>query len=116
MDLFNSLIQRSNWDHSVWTKRVPIQSSDSKVHWVVEYKRFTKDHTVIGTYESLYVMTLKEGKWKNPNPVQLRAVKEPIAREAFRPPREHPRDRFVPLNPPDLPQRMSPLLRQGDTR
>jgi len=58
------LIKRSNWDHNAWTKRVPIQRKDSKVHWTVEYKRFTKDHTVIGTYESLYVMTLKEGKWK----------------------------------------------------
>ena len=37
MDLFNSLIQRSNWDHSTWTKRVPVQSSDTKVHWAVEY-------------------------------------------------------------------------------
>src|SRR5271169_1637745 len=49
MDLFTSLIQKSNWDHSTWTKRVPVQSSDNKV---------------IGTYYSLYVMTLKEGKWK----------------------------------------------------
>ena len=64
MDLFTSLIQKSNWDHSTWTKRAPVQSSDTKVHWAVEYKRFTKDHTVIGTYGSLYVMTLKEGKWK----------------------------------------------------
>jgi hypothetical protein len=64
MDLFTSLIQKSDWDHSTWTKRAPVQSSDTKVHWAVEYKRFTKDHTVIGTYDSLYVMTLKEGKWK----------------------------------------------------
>jgi hypothetical protein len=64
MDLFTSLIQKSNWDHSIWTKRVPIQSSDTKVHWAVEYKRFTKDDTVIGTYDSLYVMTLKDAKWK----------------------------------------------------
>jgi len=64
MDLFTSLIQKSNWDHSTWTKRVPVQSSDSKVHWAVEYKRFTKDEQLIGTYDSLYVMTLKNGNWK----------------------------------------------------
>jgi len=64
MDLFTSLIQKSNWDHSTWTKRVPVQSSDSKVHWAVEYKRFTKDEQLIGTYDSLYVMTLKDGNWK----------------------------------------------------
>ena len=81
MELFNSSIQRSNWDHSARTKRVPIQSSDSKVHWAVEYKRFAKDHTVIGT-----VRYDREGReMENPNPVQLRAVRKPIAREAFRP-------------------------------
>ena len=64
MDLFTSLIQKSNWDHSTWTKRVPVQGSDSKVHWAVEYKRFTKDEQLIGTYDSLYVMTLKDGNWK----------------------------------------------------
>ena len=64
MDLFTSLIQKSNWDHSTWTKRVPVQSSDSKVHWAVEYKRFTKDEQLIGTYDLLYVMTLKDGNWK----------------------------------------------------
>jgi hypothetical protein len=64
-----SLIQKSNWDHSIWTKRVSVQGSDTKVHWAVEYKRFAKDHTVIGTYDSLYVMTLKDGKWK----IQIRS-------------------------------------------
>ena len=64
MDLFSSLIEKSNWDHSAWTKRIPVQASDLKVHWAVAYTRFRKDGTVIGTYDSLYVMALKDGEWK----------------------------------------------------
>jgi hypothetical protein len=64
MDLFTSLIEKSNWDHSAWTKRVPLQAGDTKVHWAVAYTRFRKDGTAIGTYDSLYVMTLKNGEWK----------------------------------------------------
>ncbi len=64
MNIFTTLIKDSGWHHSIWIKRVPVQASDTKVHIAVSYTRFAQDGSVIGTYESLYVMTLKDGAWK----------------------------------------------------
>jgi len=63
MDLFDRLMKDGGWHHSAWNERKIVQRSDSKVHMAVTYTRYRSDDSVIGVYESLYVLTLKEGRW-----------------------------------------------------
>ncbi|MGQ0510764.1 MAG: hypothetical protein ACT4P9_09135 [Betaproteobacteria bacterium] len=69
MDLFKRLEREDGWHHSAWNRREILQRSDTKVHMAVNYTRFRRDGSVIGDYDSLYVMALKDGRWG----VQLRS-------------------------------------------
>src|ERR1035437_8964191 len=59
---FAKLIQEG-WHHSVWEHRNIVQASDSKVHIDTKFIRYRADGTVLGTFESLYIVTKEEGKW-----------------------------------------------------
>ena len=63
MDLFEKLRREDDWHHSVWNERKAVQVYPTKVHWAVNYTRFRSDGSVIGHYDSLYVMVLKDGRW-----------------------------------------------------
>ena len=69
MDLFERLRREDDWHHSAWNKRTLVQNNDTKVHMAVNYTRFRSDGSVIGHYDSLYVLALKDGRWG----VQLRS-------------------------------------------
>ena len=69
MDLFERLRREDDWHHSIWNKRDVMQHSPTKVHMAVTYTRFRSDGSVIGHYDSLYVLAFKEGRWG----VQLRS-------------------------------------------
>lgn len=51
------------WDHSQWDSREIVQSTKDKAHVAVQFSRFNKDNEKIATYESFYVLTLKDGHW-----------------------------------------------------
>ena len=68
-DLFERLKREDGWRHSVWNERTVVQHNDAKVHMAVNYTRFRADRSVIGIYDSLYVLSLKDGRWG----VQLRS-------------------------------------------
>ena len=51
------------WTHSRWIERRPIATSDDKVHLDVSFTRFRADGTAMGTYRSLWVVTLLGGRW-----------------------------------------------------
>src|SRR5215813_13116698 len=55
--------RESGWDHTAWDRRRIIHLSESKVHVDAEFTRYRKDGSVIGTYESLYILTKEEGRW-----------------------------------------------------
>jgi hypothetical protein len=63
MDLFASLQAEDGWLYSRWEKREVIQFNANKAHVALTYTRFRGDHSVIGIYESLYVMTRIDGFW-----------------------------------------------------
>jgi len=63
MDLFQKLKAEDDWHHSVWNERRLLQYSDTKAHMAVTYTRFRTDGSTIGVYESLYILTLKNGHW-----------------------------------------------------
>ena len=51
------------WSHSAWDYRHLVQSSDDKLHFVLQFTRYGTDGKAIGSYPSLYVVTLKDGHW-----------------------------------------------------
>ena len=63
LDLFERLKKEDNWSHSRWEKREIVQFNDSKAHFAVSYTRYRADGSVIGVYDSLYILTKVEGRW-----------------------------------------------------
>jgi len=63
MDLFNRLASDDGWHYSEWNERELIQFNAEKAHWRLVYTRYRKDGSVIGVYDSLYVLTLRDGNW-----------------------------------------------------
>ncbi|EHQ24990.1 hypothetical protein [Mucilaginibacter paludis] len=56
-------LQQQGWDHSKWDHRNIIQASGDKVHVDTEFSRYRKDGSLIGHYESLYILTKENGRW-----------------------------------------------------
>ena len=69
MDLFERLKKSDNWSYSRWVKRELIQFHDTKAHVALSYTRHRADDSLIGTYESLYILTKVDGRWG----IQLRS-------------------------------------------
>ncbi|MDO9403516.1 MAG: hypothetical protein Q7T87_05765 [Polaromonas sp.] len=63
MDLFSRLQKDDNWLYSTWRTRHLVQFDERKAHYALSYTRFRADHSVIGIYESLYVLTRVDGAW-----------------------------------------------------
>ncbi len=53
----------SDWHHSRWDRRRIIHSSADKVHVDTKFTRCRADGSVIGSYESLYIVTKEGGRW-----------------------------------------------------
>ena len=56
-------LQAAGWDHSQWTRRRIVHMSPSKAHVDTEFARYRKDGSLIGKYESLYVVAKENGRW-----------------------------------------------------
>jgi len=54
---------KAGWHHSAWEHRNIVQASDSKVHVDTKFIRYRADGSVLGTYESLYIVTKENGRW-----------------------------------------------------
>lgn len=54
---------RSGWDHSAWDKVEALDAGSTKVHFKVTFSRYTAEDKKLATYDSLYVVTLKDGHW-----------------------------------------------------
>jgi hypothetical protein len=61
-DAFERL-PRTGWDHSAWLSRDIALAAPGKVHINTVFARYNSDDEVIGTYQSLYIVTLKDGHW-----------------------------------------------------
>lgn len=51
------------WHHSAWESMKVVQSGKDKVHIVVTFVRYDAAGKVIGTFPSLYIVTLQNGHW-----------------------------------------------------
>lgn len=63
MDIFKRFEQQDGWSHSEWRRRELVQFSADKAHVALDYTRFRRDGSVIGVYESLYVLTRVGDAW-----------------------------------------------------
>ncbi|GEM_PF-1910558 len=51
------------WHHSRWDHLKAVQASDKKVHMITRISRLTGDNEVYNSSDSLYIMSIKNGKW-----------------------------------------------------
>jgi hypothetical protein len=56
-------LESIGWHHSAWDRRNIIHATDTKAHVDTTFTRYRKDGSIIGSYESLYILTRKDGKW-----------------------------------------------------
>ena len=57
------MLSKSGWDHSRWLTRDVVLVSPKKVHIATTFQRFNNSNEIIGTYQSLYIVTKKDGHW-----------------------------------------------------
>jgi hypothetical protein len=53
----------SEWDRSAWERRDVIHSGADKVHIDTRFTRYRADGSVIGGFDSVYVVTCQDGHW-----------------------------------------------------
>lgn len=53
----------SGWHHSKWDRRKIIHAATDKIHVDTKFTRFRADGSVLGSYESLYILTKEDGRW-----------------------------------------------------
>ena len=52
-----------SWHHSTWDERTPIHAGENKVHLKVKFSRWRADKSLIGTFETIYIITRLNGRW-----------------------------------------------------
>jgi len=58
-----SQFAKTGWHHSQWDWRRLVQSSDDKLHFLVQFTRFNDAGKATASYESLYILTKKNNRW-----------------------------------------------------
>lgn len=53
----------AEWDHSAWDRRKVIHAGEDKVHIDTRFTRYRKDGSVLGGFDSVYVVTRENGHW-----------------------------------------------------
>jgi hypothetical protein len=53
----------AEWDHSAWERRNVIHAGADKVHFDTRFTRYRKDGSIIGGFDSIYVITCENGHW-----------------------------------------------------
>lgn len=62
-EIFGALEKSIGWDHTRLDQKQVIQCGPDKVHVAVKVSRCRKDGTPIQTFQSLYLVTLRNGRW-----------------------------------------------------
>jgi len=55
--------QSVGWGRSEWDYLEVIDAGLEKVHFRVQFTRYRADGSAIGSYRSLYIVTLSDGRW-----------------------------------------------------
>ena len=51
------------WARSQWDERTPIHVGSDKVHLKVKFSRFRTDGSLLGQFETIYIVTRQDGHW-----------------------------------------------------
>ena len=51
------------WASSQWDERTPIHVGSDKVHLKVAFSRWRTDGSLIGRFETIYIVTRQDGHW-----------------------------------------------------
>ena len=62
IDIFERL-SSTGWHHSAWLSRKVILVSKNKVHISTIFKRYDENNNPLKQYQSLYIVTNKDGHW-----------------------------------------------------
>ena len=52
-----------DWHHSAWERRNVIHAGADKVHLDTRFTRYRADGSIIGAFDSIYVVTCENGHW-----------------------------------------------------
>jgi len=55
--------QSAGWARTAWDCQEVIDAGPDKVHFRVQFSRYRADGSAIGSYRSLYIVTLLNGRW-----------------------------------------------------
>ncbi len=55
--------ESAGWSRSAWDYVEPIDAGPDKVHFRVQFTRYSADGGVLGHYRSLYIVTRIGGRW-----------------------------------------------------
>lgn len=53
----------AEWDHSAWQRRRVVHAGPDKVHIDTRFARYRKDGSLIGGFDSMYIVTRQDGHW-----------------------------------------------------
>jgi hypothetical protein len=53
----------AEWGYSAWERREVIHSGPDKIHFDTRFTRYRADGSVIGGFDSIYVVTREDGHW-----------------------------------------------------
>jgi hypothetical protein len=56
-------VRATGWHRTEWDSREVVQVGEHKVHIAVRFTRYREDGSVIGTYNSFYILTKRNGRW-----------------------------------------------------
>ncbi len=60
---FERFAERFGWHHSAWVSREVVQSGPDKVHVAVRFARYREDGSLLAEFDSLDLVTLRDGRW-----------------------------------------------------
>jgi len=55
--------QAAEWARSAWDYVECVDAGPGKVHFRVQFSRYRKDGSLIGSYRSFYIVTFQDGRW-----------------------------------------------------
>ena len=61
--VWNRTGQSVGWSKTAWDYQDVIDAGPEKVHFRVQFTRYQADGSPIGSYRSLYIVTLLDGRW-----------------------------------------------------
>lgn len=53
----------AGWDRSAWLRRDVIHAGPDKVHIDTRFARYRKDGSLVGAFDSIYIVTRVNGRW-----------------------------------------------------